>query len=134
MEYRSLPHGGEKISVIGLGGSNIYGSEDEQVAMINAAIESGINYFDLALAVRQPFFALAKAFDGRREQIICQMHFGAVYQSGKYGWTRKLDEIKEQFEWELKLLNTDYTDMGFVHCTDDKDDLDDVMKSGGIWD
>lgn len=133
MEYRFLPHGGDKISVIGLGSGSITGTEQEMVDIINTAIEKGINYFDMAPSVQAPFFAYAKAFAGRREKIITQMHFGAVYKDGKYGWTRELDEIKNQFDWELKLLYTDYTDMGFIHCVDDEEDLAEVMD-GGIWD
>ena len=60
------------------------------------------------------------------------MHFGAIYKDGKYGWTRSLAEIREQISWNLNLLKTDYTDMGFIHCVDDEEDLDEVM-SGGLW-
>ncbi|MBD5459325.1 MAG: (4Fe-4S)-binding protein [Lachnospiraceae bacterium] len=133
MEYRTLPHGGEKISVIGLGSGSITGTEQEMVDVIDAAIQSGINYFDMAPSEQAPFFAYATASDGRREEVITQMHFGAVYNRGKYGWTRNLDEIKVQFEWELKLLDTKYTDIGFIHCVDDMDDLKIVMN-GGLWD
>ena len=48
MEYRFLPHGGDKISVIGLGSGSITGTEQEMVDIINTAIEKGINYFDMA--------------------------------------------------------------------------------------
>ena len=48
MEYRILPHGGEKISVIGLCSGSITGSEQEMTAVIEAAMENGINYFDMA--------------------------------------------------------------------------------------
>ena len=84
MEYRVLPHGGEKISVIGLGAGSLSGTEEEMAALLDTAILGGINYFDIAPSVRAPFFAYAKAFDGRRDQIITQMHFGAIYPSGKY--------------------------------------------------
>ena len=107
MEYRTLPHGGEKISVIGLGSGSLTGTEEEMTNVIDTAIHNGINYFDMAPSEKSPFFAYAKAFEGRREQIITQMHFGAVYNNGQYGWTRDLDEIKNQFAWQLKLLNTD---------------------------
>ena len=132
MEYRVLPHGGEKISVIGLGSGSLSGTEDEMVAVLNAAIDNGINYFDMAPSVEAPFAAYARAFAGRREKIITQMHFGAVYKDGKYGWTRNLDAIKQQFDGQLKLLGTDYTDIGFIHCVDEVDDLDEVMN-GGLW-
>lgn len=130
MEYRILPHGGEKISVIGLGSGSLTGTEQEMIDVISAAIDNGINYFDMAPSEKAPFFAYAKAFAGRREQIITQMHFGAVYDNGKYGWSRDLDEIKRQFDWELELLQTDYTDIGFIHCVDDEEDLSEVMNSG----
>jgi len=133
MEYRTLPHGGEKISVIGLGSGSISGTEAEMVNVIDAAIENGINYFDLAPSEQAPFFAYAKLFAGYRDKIITQMHFGAVYHGGKYGWTRNLDEIKSQFDWQLKLLDTAYTDIGFIHCVDDLEDLHKVMN-GEIWD
>lgn len=133
MEYRTLPHGGEQISVIGLGAGSLSGTEEEMTAVIGAAIQNGINYFDIAPSMQAPFYAYAKAFSGRREQVITQMHFGAVYQNGKYGWTRELDPIKEQFQWQLKLMETDYTDMGFIHCVDDVEDLDKVLHHG-LWD
>lgn len=133
MEYRSLPHGGEKISVIGLGSGSLSGTEQEMTAVLETAMENGVNYFDMAPSEKAPFSAYAKAFAGRRHQVITQMHFGAVYMGGKYGWTRKLEEIKEQFTWELKLLNTGHTDVGLIHCTDDIEDLNEVMN-GGLWD
>ncbi|WP_343209666.1 aldo/keto reductase [Anaerolentibacter hominis] len=133
MEYRILPHGGEKISAIGLGSGSLTGTKEEIVSLLNLTIDNGINYFDLAPSEQAPFFAYADAFSGRREQIITQMHFGAVYANGTYGWTRDLTKIKEQFQWTLGLLKTDYTDMGFIHCVDDEDDLDAVMQNG-LWD
>ncbi len=132
MEYRILPHGGEKISVIGLGSGSIIGTEQEMVNIISTAINNGVNYFDMAPSEQAPFYAYAKAFAGRREKIMTQMHFGAIYNGGKYGWTRNLEEIQYQFEWELKLLHTDYTDMGFIHCVDDEEDLAGIM-AGGLW-
>lgn len=132
MEYRILPHGGEKISVLGLGSGSLTGTEQEIEAVITAAIQNGINYFDMAPSVKAPFYAYAKAFSGCREKVITQMHFGAIYKGGKYGWTRNLDEIREQFVWELELLDTDYTDVGFIHCVDDRDDLEQVIN-GGLW-
>lgn len=110
MEYRTLHRGGEKISVIGLGAGSLSGTKDEMVAVLNAAIENGINYFDLAPSVEAPWYAYAEAFTGRRDKILTQMHFGAIYKTGEYGWTRDLDEIKEQIAWNFSTINMDYTD------------------------
>ena len=67
MEYRTL--GGEKISVIGLGAGSLSGTKEEMVAVLNMAMENGINYFDLAPSVEAPWYAYAEAFAGRREKI-----------------------------------------------------------------
>lgn len=59
-----------------------------------------------------------------------QIHFGANYQTGKYGWTTDLDTIKRSIDWQLTALKTDYIDFGFLHCIDEGSDLDKVLKSG----
>lgn len=134
MKYRTLPHGGEKISIIGLGMGSIHESSEEEIEKIVAsAIDRGVNYFDMAASERKPYASYAKAFENHRNEILLQMHFGAVYDTGKYCWTRDIDKVKRSFQSQLDLLHTDYTDMGFVHCIDEIDDFDKIM-SAGIWD
>ena len=134
MQYRMLPHGGEPISVIGLGMGSIHeGSTEEIEAVVRMAVERGVNYFDMAASEEKPYEAYARALEGRREQVLLQMHFGAVYDGGKYGWTRDLADIRRTFAGQLRTLHTDYTDMGFVHCIDEPDDCRQVM-AGGLWD
>lgn len=56
MQYRELPHGGEKISVIGLGMGSIHeGSEEEIEKTLKLALESGVNYFDMAASEAKPY-------------------------------------------------------------------------------
>lgn len=133
MEYRKLPHGEEQISVIGLGGGSLPEEVDKAVEIVSAAIDSGINFFDLAPSYQPPFYAFAKAFAGRREKVLTQMHFGAVYGNGKYGWTQDLGKIKEQIAWNFETLGTDYTDFGYLHCIDTHEDLDKALAPGGVW-
>jgi len=49
MEYRTLPHGGERIGVIGMG-SSVIGArpESEIIGTVRAAVELGVNCFDMA--------------------------------------------------------------------------------------
>ena len=49
MEYRKLPHGSERISVIGLG-TSVVGEHSVQnvVETVTFALDSGVNYIDLA--------------------------------------------------------------------------------------
>lgn len=131
MEYRKLPHGEETISVLGLGTSSIgMAGEKEAEAVMTMALEAGINFFDMASADAAPFPAYGRAINGVRNKLYFQIHFGANYQTGKYGWTTDLDTIKRSIDWQLSALRTDYIDFGFLHCIDEESDLNTVLKSG----
>ena len=129
MEYRYLPRSGEKISVIGMG-SAVIGAQPEKeiIAAVRGAYDRGVNIFDMAGGHAAIFEAYGKALKGVRDKVNLQVHFGADYTSGEYGWTRNLDEIKKQFAWQLELLKTDYTDIGLIHCIDSDEDFDEVLK------
>lgn len=131
MEYRTLPHGKEEISVLGFGTSSIGMAEPEEIEeTLEMALEGGINFFDLASADAAPFPALGNVLGERRKDVCFQVHFGANYETGKYGWTTDLDAIKRSIDWQMKALKTDYIDFGFLHCLDEMADLNQVMKSG----
>ena len=129
MEYRKLPKGTEQISVIGLGNSSL-GDTSEAEKTIALAIENGINYFDMAAGDAAPFPAYGAVTAGCRDKVYFQVHFGADYRTGKYGWTLKLDEIKRSVDWQLKALQTDYIDFGFLHCIDELSDLETAEREG----
>lgn len=131
MEYRKLPRGDEQISVIGVGTSSIgMAGEKEIEETMNLALENGVNYFDMASADAAPFPAFGRALAGRRKDVFFQIHFGASYQGGKYGWTTNLDKIKRSVDWQLSALKTDYIDFGFLHCIDEEADLRHVFDRG----
>ena len=131
MEYRKLPKGTEQISVIGLGNSSL-GDTSEAEKTIELAIENGINYFDMAAGDAAPFPAYGAVTAGCRDKVYFQVHFGADYRTGKYGWTLKLDEIKRSVDWQLKALQTDYIDFGFLHCIDELSDLETAEREGTL--
>ena len=130
MQYRKLPHGNEEISILGIGTSSIGmagQSEIEKTAAL--ALESGINYFDMASSDAHPFEAFGRAAAGRRKNVYFQIHFGADYQSGKYGWTTNLDTIKRSVDWQLQNLKTDYIDVYLVHCPDPNVPMEETMDA-----
>ena len=43
-----------------------------------------------------------------------------------------LDEIKRSIDWQLKALQTDYIDFGFIHCIDELSDLEKAAAYGTI--
>lgn len=133
MEYRILPRGGEKISVIGLGGGYIgEGGEKEMREALELAVGRGVNYFDLAMSEASPFAVYGETLKDRRKELYYQVHFGAEYRTGKYGWTLSLERIKKSVDWQLKNLKTDYIDFGFVHCIDEEADLRKVLEGGTL--
>ena len=131
MEYRVLPHGGEKIGVIGMG-SSVVGEKGEKniIQTVECALENGINYFDMAGGHAAIFPAYGKALQGSRGRVMLQVHFGADYTSGEYGWNITLDGVKRSVDWQLKNLKTDYIDFGFIHCLDEASDLEQYEKNG----
>ncbi len=136
MEYRALPRGGERLSVIGLGMGSVHESDDAQIGhMVERALDAGVNFFDGVPSVWRPFEAYGRALEGARRDVYLQVHFGAVYDTErKYGWTLDREHIERTFEAELAALRTDYADFGFVHCIDEDADFDRIMQDGGTWD
>ena len=131
MEYRINRKTGDKISVLGMGTSYISeASEKDAVEALLFAQENGINYADLATAGAKTFGYYGKAFAGCRRDMYYQVHFGANYETGEYGWTTNLDKVKSQVDWMLSELKTDYVDYGFIHCLDSDSDWKEYQDNG----
>lgn len=131
MEYRLNKKTGDRISVIGLGTSYIAEvPEKEAVEALLLAHENGVNYADLATAGAKTFAYYGKAFSGLRKDMLYQVHFGANYETGEYGWTTNLEKIRQQIDWMLGSLKTDYVDYGFIHCLDAVRDWENYKKNG----
>mgnify|MGYP002565917763 FL=1 len=131
MEYRKLPHGREQISIIGMG-SSVVGEQKESdiIKTVEYALDAGINYYDMAGGHATIFPAYGKALAGRRKEAMLQVHFGANYTTGEYGWTTNLETVKRSVDWQLQNLQTDYIDFGFIHCLDEQSDLTTYEKNG----
>lgn len=61
-----------------------------------------------------------------------QIHFGANYDTGSYGWSTDGEVAKRNVERVLKVLKTDYIDYGFIHCLDELSDWDDYRANGAL--
>lgn len=106
MEYRKLPKGTEEISILGLGNSSMGEAGEKEIeASVSMAVENGINYFDMAAADSAPFAPFGRAVKGCRDKVHFQIHFGAEYTTGTYGWTLNLEKIKKSVDWQLKMLD-----------------------------
>ena len=131
MEYRIHPRTKDKISVIGIGTGPIYEApEREAVGTLSYACEHGVNYVDFATAGAETFRYAGLAFASVRRELLYQVHFGANYETGEYGWTTDLDKVKGQIDWQLSQLNTDYIDFGMIHCLDSAGDWEQYQENG----
>lgn len=120
MEHRSL--GGLEVSIVGLGCNNFGMTIDADAtrSVVDAAIETGINYFDTAESYGggESETFLGRALKGRRDEVLI---------ASKWGHTRGLPEgqpnasparIRSSLEASLRRLDTDYIDHYQLHRPD----------------
>ena len=132
MEYRVNKKTGDKIGVIGIGSSYICESDEKTaIVALEKAYDYGFNYYDMATADARCFPYYGKVFSGdARANILYQIHFGADYNRGTYGWTTNIDRVKKSVDITLNGLKTDYIDYGFIHCLDEDSDWQAYQKNG----
>ncbi|MGX8687091.1 MAG: aldo/keto reductase [bacterium] len=131
MKYRINQKTGDRISEIGIGSSYMFqAGREEAVKALRRAVRGGINYFDLAAGDGSTFPIYGEAFRDLRKDVFFQIHFGADYTRGTYGWTLDLDSVKRSVDRQLRELGTDYIDYGFIHCQDEAEDWETYLKNG----
>ena len=130
MNYRKLGNTGMTVSEVGLGCEHLQGKSYELVSeVINRAIDSGVNIFDVFMSEPQIRSDIGKAMGERRSQVIIQGHIGAGWIDGQYKRTRDIDQCKFFFADLLDRLGTDYIDIGMIHYVDTQSDYDAVFGS-----
>ena len=131
MNYRKLGNTGLMISEIGMGCEGFF-EEDCGMAkkLFVCAEKNGINYFDLYASDPRMRKAVGDALQGRRDKFYIQSHLCSIWKNGQYLRSRNLKEVKEGFEESLKLLQTDYLDVGMIHYCDSLKDYQDILDNG----
>src|SRR6186713_2401640 len=127
MKKRSLGRNGLEVSALGFGCMGIsfgYGqptSRDEGVAVIRAAVDAGITFFDTAEAYG-PYAneeLLGEALAPVRDRVVIATKFGFKFQGAKQaGLDSRPSHIREVAEASLKRLNTDRIDLLYQHRVD----------------
>ena len=150
MKYRTLGKSGLKVSEIGLGGDTFGRDIDEPAAeaVINRALELGINYFDTADVYGRGGGCseeiIGKAIKGKRSKVIVATKFGVAVGVGTQQFASKdglgtRAYITKAAEASLNRLGTDYIDLYQFHSTDPATPieetlraLDDLVKAGKV--
>ena len=134
MNYRELGNTGLKVSEIGMGCEGF--AEDGckmTKTLFDLAEARGVNYFDLYTSNPDVRRAVGDALAGRREKFYIQSHICSIWQDGQYKRTRDVAETRAGFDEMMKLLRTDYLDVGMIHYCDALSDWEEIEK-GGILD
>jgi aryl-alcohol dehydrogenase-like predicted oxidoreductase len=135
MEKRTLGNTGLEVSALGFGCMGIsfgYGparSREEGVAIIRAAVEGGVTFFDTAEAYG-PFTneeLVGEALAPVRDQVIIATKFGFKFENGKQaGLDSRPSHIRDVAEASLKRLKTDRIDLFYQHRVDETVPIEDV--------
>jgi aryl-alcohol dehydrogenase-like predicted oxidoreductase len=132
---------GIDVSLVGLGCNN-FGSrcdEEQSAAVVNAALEAGVTFFDTADSyggTRSEEF-LGRALGGRRSEVIVATKFGSRLPDGQGG--AHPDYVPRAAEASLRRLGTDWIDLYQLHfpdqdvpVADTMGALDDLVRAGKV--
>src|SRR5215475_3566426 len=138
MLKRNLGKSNLEVSAVGLGcmgmsfGYGPAGDKQEMIAVIRAAVESGVTFFDTA-EVYGPFTneeLVGEALAPFRDQVVIATKFGFKPPASGEGRWRELDSrperIKEVADASLKRLKVDAIDLFYQHRVDPNVPIEDV--------
>lgn len=133
MKYKKLGTSDLEVSVVGLG-CMMFGSmcdADTTAAVIETALEEGINFFDTADIYGKSEELVGKSLGARRKDIILTTKFGAATGgkggSVENGGTR--DYIMNAIDKSLAALGTDYLDLYQYHFPDVNTPAEETLRA-----
>ncbi len=124
MERRELGKTGERLSIVGFGGivaAKV--TQKEANDFVAEAIDSGINYFDVAPTYFDAEDRMGVALEGRRQNVFlaCKTE------------DRTKEGAKRLLEQSLRKLKTNYFDLYQLHAVTTVDDVEKIFGSDGAF-
>jgi aryl-alcohol dehydrogenase-like predicted oxidoreductase len=145
MDYRSLGRTGVQVSPLCLGAMNFGSptSEADSIAMIDAAMDAGINFIDTAnvynVGESERVVGKALARDGKRAQVVLATKVNGSMGSGPNERGISRYHIMRACDDSLRRLQTDHIDLYQLHrpsLTIPPDEtlraLDDLVRAGKV--
>ena len=128
MQYRTLGHTAEKVSIVGLGGYHMAVSKDpaESIRIVRTAIDGGINFMDNCwdYHLGESEIRMGNALrDGYRDKVFLM---SKIDSQSKAGAAMQIDEC-------LKRLQTDRIDLMQFHEVIRMDDPEKIFARGGSF-
>ena len=145
MQTRKLGNSGLEVSALGLGcmrmsfGDSPVGTKEEMVALLHAAVDRGITFFDTA-EVYGPFTneeLVGEALAPLRGRVVIATKFGFKHDPDKgpnptVGLDSRPEQIKRVADASLKRLRVDAIDLFYQHRPDPNVPIEDV--AGAVQD
>jgi aryl-alcohol dehydrogenase-like predicted oxidoreductase len=134
MDTRVLGSSGLEVSALGLGcmglshGLGPAVDQQEGIALIRAAVERGVTFFDTA-QVYGPFTneeLVGAALAPFRDSVVIATKFGFDLESGSSGLDSRPETIKRSVDGSLERLRTDTIDLLYQHRVDPNVPIEDV--------
>ena len=131
--------GSLEVSVIGLGTNNFgfFMEADAVPAVVDAALEAGVTFFDTADSYLESEARLAAALGSRRDEVVLGTKFASPVDGGAGGASPAY--VRTAVERSLAKLGTDRIDLYQLHRPDDSTPiadtlgvLDDLVREGKV--
>jgi aryl-alcohol dehydrogenase-like predicted oxidoreductase len=133
MEKRKLGASGLEVSALGLGCMGLsFGlgpgvAPEEGIALIQAAFERGVTFFDTAEAYGELNETMVgQALASMRDQVVIATKFGFKEGQPLLGQDSRPERIREVLEQSLRRMKTDYIDLFYQHRVDPSVPMEDV--------
>lgn len=122
IEKRSLGRTGEMLSMIGFGGMLVKDASPEDAsALVRLAIDSGINYFDVAPSYGDAEVKLGPALEPFRKNVFLACKTTERTKSGS----------RAELTQSLKHLRTDHFDLYQFHAVTTPEEVNTILDKGG---
>jgi len=127
--FREIGKTGKQASVIGLGCEHLDGKAYDQIKItIDAALECGINIFDIFMPGSEVRENILKALGARRKDVLIQGHICSTNIGKQYDISRDMPTVQKYFE-ELLRLCGGYIDFGMLFFIDSDEDYKKVFET-----
>ncbi len=134
MEYRNLGRAGVKVSAVGVG-CNQFGStldQDGTRAVVEAALDEGINFFDTADVYGNQGLSeeyLGAALAGRWHEVVVATKVRHGMGDGPNDQSTSRYHVQNGVEASLRRLKTDHIDLYQIHAWDASVPLEETLRA-----
>ncbi len=133
MQYRKLGRSDLQVSEVGFGCMSLQGSDAVNAALLQKAMDAGINYFDTADVYDKGAneTTVGKALKGKRKDVIIATKVGNQWRPDGSGfdWNPGKKYILSSVEESLRRLQTDYIDLYQLHGGTIDDPIDETISA-----